>query len=192
MNVFYKFLITAFSLSIFSEGILLPIYAIFVQEVGGDILEASTAMAIFLITEGIITILIHRIKWNKKQQLFLLVLGWAIWTLGIISYLFVSSIAMLFVTQILTAIGNAIADPIFDTELSAHIDKNKKEFEWGFFEGLNSFIQGVAALLGGMIAYYFGFSWLIYTMIGAAGVSFFLIIFYLPLLRKNSQNELSS
>jgi hypothetical protein len=37
---------------------------------------------------------------------------------------------MLFITQILTALGNAIADPIFDEELSNNTDPKNKLFEW--------------------------------------------------------------
>jgi len=41
---------------------------------------------------------------------------------------------MLFLTQILVAMGNAIADPIFDKELADHTDKNNKLFERGLWE----------------------------------------------------------
>lgn len=68
----HKLLIYAYSCSVFAEGILLPIYAIFVQDIGGDILDASGAMAIFLITSGICTILIHRLKWADRNRQLLL------------------------------------------------------------------------------------------------------------------------
>jgi hypothetical protein len=50
--------------------------------------------------------------------------------MGIVLYLAVSSTRMLFVTQILVALGNAVADPIFDKELADHTDQNNKLFEW--------------------------------------------------------------
>jgi hypothetical protein len=36
---------------------------------------------------------------------------------------------MLFITQVFIAMGNAIADPIFDKELADHTDKDNKLFE---------------------------------------------------------------
>jgi len=36
---------------------------------------------------------------------------------------------MLFVTQIFVALGNSIADPIFDEELADNTDKNNKLME---------------------------------------------------------------
>lgn len=192
MNLFYKLLMTAFSFSIFSEGIILPIYAVFVQKIGGDILDASGAMAAFLITQGICTILVHRMKWTKKQRIWLLGIGWLIWTLGIALYLTISSVFMLFLSQMVTALGNAIADPILDEELSLHTDRKLKEFEWGFYEGIQSFMQGIAAIIGGLIATYYGFSILIYTMIISAGISCSIIMGYIVKVQKPQIKHTSS
>jgi Na+/melibiose symporter-like transporter len=132
-NILYRILLLAYTTSSFSEGIILPIYAIFVQRIGGDVLDAGFAMGIFLITDGIFTILIHRLKWNRKQRTMLMIIGWIVWIAGICMYLFISNLEMLFLTQFLTALGNAIANPIFDQELAEHVDKENAEFEWGLY-----------------------------------------------------------
>jgi len=186
-NFLYRLLVLSFTMSCFSEGVIVPIYAIFVQKVGGDILDAGFAMGIFLITEGIFTMLIHRLKWNPKQRINLLVGGWMIWVIGIGSYLLISNIWMLFLSQVLTAIGNAIADPVFDQELSDHTDKDMEEFEWGFFEGSKAFVDGAAAIIGATVAAYFGFRNLIYAMIVAATLSFVLILVYISKLRASKK-----
>lgn len=177
INTLYKILISSYGFSIFSEAVLIPIYAVFVQKVGGDILAASGAMATFLITQGIFTIIIHRIKWKNKT--ILLCGGWVIWVVGIASYLLISNVFMLFITQILTAIGNAIADPVLFEELAEHTDKKAKEFEWGFFSGIEALVNGLAALAGGLIATFYGFTVLIYVMIASATISLFFIIYYI-------------
>ena len=190
LNIFYKILVLAFGASIFAEGILLPIYAIFVQKIGGDILDAGFAMGIFLITEGIFMILIHRKKWDSRQRIFLMVGGWIIWLLGIITYLFISNIWILFISQVLTAMGNAIADPVFDAELSSHIDKDVEEMEWGVFEGSKDLIGGAAAIIGGVIAFRFGFPVLIYFMVGTATISLTMILFYIAKLRSMKPKDI--
>ncbi len=182
-NILYKLLVVAFTASSFSEGVILPIYAVFVQKVGGSILDAGYAMAIFLITDGVFTVLIHRIKWKPKQRLFLMVFGWVIWLVGICTYLFISNILTLFLAQFLTAIGDAVADPVFDQELSNHMDTGIEESEWGFFEGGKSIIDGLAAVVGATIAAYFGFTALIYVMILTATFSLFLILIYIKKLK---------
>jgi hypothetical protein len=184
VNFLYKILISSYSLSTFSEGVILPVYAIFVQKIGGDILNAGQAMGVFLITQGLFTIFIHKFKWTSKQKMFFMVMGWFIWILGIASYLIISSIYMLFITQILTAIGNAIADPIFEEELAHHTDIKREEFEWGIFEGSKDLVSGLAAIAGGIILSAYNFSALIYLMIGTATISFFMILYYVSLNKK--------
>lgn len=177
-NFFYRLLLSSYVLSTFSEGVLLPVYAIFVQKIGGDALSAGTAMGLFLLTQGAFTIFVHKISWTESQRLRLLVIGWFIWTVGIGAYLIVSSVWMLFITQILTAAGNAIADPIFEEELADHTDQSTKEFEWGLFEGSKDMVSGLAALAGGFVVVAYGFPTLIYLMITTATISFVMSLYY--------------
>src|ERR1700739_1359549 len=121
-NYLYRILVSSYAISTFAEGILMPIYAVFVQKIGGDILEASGAIAIFLIFTGLATVAIHRIRWTQRHRRALMVWGWLLWVVGICSYFTVSSTATLFMTQVLVALGNAIADPAFDAELDDNID----------------------------------------------------------------------
>ncbi len=183
-NTFYRVLVSSWAMSSFSEGVILPIYAVFVQHVGGDILDAGWAMGIFLITEGIFTTLVHRRKWSPHMRIVLMILGWAIWLSGICFYFFISSIWTLFVAQVLAAIGNAVADPVFDAELADHTDKNLKEYEWGVWEGSKAFIDGIAAIIGAFIAATFGFRVLIYVMILTATCSFLMILWYVTRIRR--------
>lgn len=183
-NRFYRVLVTSWALSSFAEGVLLPVYAVFVQHIGGDILAAGGAMGVFLITEGIFTTLVHHGRWSAHARIFLMILGWAVWLLGIGYYLFVSNVAALFIAQVLTAIGNAVADPVCDQELADHTDRGLKEYEWGVWEGSKSFIDGVAAILGALVVAYFGFRILIYLMIATATLSFLLILWYVKRMRR--------
>lgn len=183
-NTFYRVLVSSWALSSFSEGVILPIYAIFVQHIGGDILDAGWAMGIFLITEGIFTTLVHRVRWSPRMRIFLMIFGWAIWLSGIGAYLLVSNIWMLFLAQVLAAIGNAVADPVFDAELADHTDMSLKEYEWGLWEGSKAFIDGTAAIIGAFIAYTFGFQILIFVMIATATASFLMILWYVSRMRR--------
>jgi hypothetical protein len=183
-NLFYRTLIASWGLSSFSEGVILPIYAVFVQHVGGDILDAGGAMGVFLITEGLFTALVHRGRWSAQSRITLMIVGWAVWLGGIVFYLFISNIETLFLAQVFTAIGNAVADPVFDAELADHTDQNLKDYEWGLWEGSKSFIDGIAAIIGAFVAAMFGFRALIFLMIFTATASFFLIVWYITRLRR--------
>ena len=181
----YRVLIASYGLSTFAEGIIMPIYAIFVQKIGGDILDASSAIAVFLIVSGVATIFIHRFPWSQKNRSTLLVLGWFVWVLGIAGYFFVSSTATLFLTQILMALGEAMSTPAFDAELDDHIDARMKSYEWGIFGAVQDILSGIAAVVGGLIAVVFGFKILILCMVAAATISFLIILYYLRLRHKH-------
>lgn len=178
INSLYKLLLSAYSVSIFSEWVLLPIYAVFVQKIWWDILDASWAMAVFLISQWIFTIIIQRLKWTYKHHITMMIIGRAIWLVGIALYLAVSSTRMLFITQILVAMGNAIADPIFDKELSDHTDKNNKLFERGLWEGMQDIINGIAAIIWWIIVVALWFKSLILFMILTGTISLIIIIVY--------------
>ena len=107
INSLYRLLLSAYSISMFSEWVLLPIYAVFVQNIGGDVLDASWAMAVFLISQGAFTIIMQRLKRTYKHHITMMIIWWAIWLIGIALYLAVSSTRMLFITQVFIAMGNA-------------------------------------------------------------------------------------
>lgn len=185
-NPLYRILVSSYGLSTFSEGIILPIYAIFVQRIGGDILDASGAIAVFLIVSGVATILIHRLQWSKKHRTRLMVYGWLVWVIGIAGYFVISSTLTLFATQVLIALGNAIANPAFDAELDDHTDEALKSYEWGLFEALQDIFSGIAAIIGGVVALLFGFKTLIFIMVVAASLSFLMILYYVRARNKIS------
>jgi hypothetical protein len=172
----YRILVAAYSLSTFSEGILMPIYAVFVQKIGGGILDAAGAVATFFIVMGIAELFIFRRKFSHTHRLHLMVGGWIVWLVGIATYLFIASVPVLFLAQILTALGNAIADPAFDAELAERADSRIRESEYGTFEASKDIFQGIAALVGGLVVFAFGFHILVILMVLTATVSFMLIL----------------
>jgi hypothetical protein len=178
VNSLYKLLLSAYGISMFSEWVLLPIYAVFVQKIWWDILDASWAMAVFLISQWAFTIIIKRLKWTYKHHVIMMVIWWFIRLMGIALYLAVSSTWMLFVTQVLVALWNAIADPIFDKELADHTDKGNKLFERGLREGMQDIINGLAAIVWWLIAAFFWFQRLIGFMILMGTISLIMILFY--------------
>lgn len=179
----YKRLIFCYSLSCFAEWILLPIYAIYVQQIWWDILDASWAMAIFLITSGLITIFIHKIQWSSKQKSILFI-GWRfIWLLWICMYMIVDSVVLLFITQVVIAIGNAMANPIFDKELEDNSNTNNSTFKRWLYEGSQDIVNGIAAIVWWIIVTTIGFKSLIILMIIIAWLSFVGIVYYHKILR---------
>ncbi len=168
----------------FAAGLFGPIYAIFVQEIGGTILTASIAWSVYTFFIGALMLIFGRMedKFNKRK---LFVVGRVINACGIIGYLFVDSPASLFVVQGILGVAVAIMNPTFEAIFSRGLDVGKESTEWSLWEGsINIFYSG-ASLIGGTIASVFGFKYLFMFMAASSILS---TIVATMLLKKNAWN----
>ena len=174
----YLYLITlAYACATFGSGLLLPIYAFFVQKIGGGIVETSWAIALFSIVMGVTILAIAQTKWSHVYRKECLLVGWFIWLLGLILYCYIRDITMLFIAQILNGLGNALSSPAFDAELSEQASDDLSG-GWGILEGVTSIFSGLAAIIGGYLTSRYGFDTLFAFMIGTSSFSFILILYY--------------
>jgi MFS family permease len=195
----YLYLITlAYACATFGAGLLLPIYAFFVQKIGGGIVETSWAVALFSIVMGITILLIAKTKWSHVYRKECLLVGWFIWLLGLVLYSYISDLTMLFIAQILNGLGTALSSPAYDAEFSEQASDDLTG-GWGIFEGVNSIFSGLAAIIGGYFTSRYGFGALFSIMIATSTFSFILILYYfyeqkgvaLTLQRANERFEFS-
>lgn len=184
-NTSLKLLLAAYSISIFSLGILSPIYAFFVLELGGGILETAYSMALFSIVTGIITILIYKTTWSRIYRKEFLVWGWFLWMVSLLMYCCMTSIVTLCVSQILGALGNAFSASAFDAEYSESASKNLA-FGWALFEGFTSITSGIAMLFAGLLASYYGLQFLMLCVGIFATLSFAIIYYYSYIYKKST------
>ena len=170
MHKVLKILILSSIFYNFAAGLFGPIYAIFVQQIGGTILTASTAWAIYTFFIGILLLVFGRIedKLNKRK---IFIIGRAINTLGIIGYLFVDSPIQLFFVQGILGIAVALSNPTFEAIFSKSLSKGKESTEWSTWEGSINIMYAIAALIGGTIATVFGFKILFVFMAFASALS---------------------
>lgn len=167
----------AYAFSTFASGILMPIYAFFVQKIGGGILETSWAIALYSMLCGIGTIILYKTPWSRQYPKQFLWIGWLLWLLSMVMYLVMQNLVVLYLSQILNGIGDAMCEPIFDAEFSQEASTNLAE-GWALFNGATSIFSGIASFIGGFIAAWYGFDVLLYCVISIATLSFFLILYY--------------
>ena len=143
-----------------------PIYALFVEDIGGDLMDASIAGSIFALVAGITTLVSGRYSDKMRENELIVVLGYVIMGIGFLSYAWVASIVMLFVVQAIVGLGEAIYAPAFDAVYSKHLDGRKSGAQWGAWEAMNYFTTAVGAVVGGGIVTLFGFQVLFVVMAG--------------------------
>jgi MFS family permease len=164
MNKFSKVLMTASLIWYFGEGMLGPLFAIFAESIGGDVLEITWAWAIYLFVTGIFMIFIGRLsdKYVSKEKL--MITGYALNTIFTFGYLFVSSPWHLFIVQAGLGIAWSLGTPTWDALYARHEDKKHDGSAWGFADGLPAIITGLAIVIGGLIVTYLSFKTLFIVM----------------------------
>jgi len=159
-----KFLLAADGFVLFAFGLLAPIYAIFVEEIGGDILDAGFTYAIYLFVLGILIFFISRWENHQKFKGKLLVFSYFLFAIASIGYLLVSNKIHLFIVQGILGVAEAFNSPVYDGLYSKFLDKGKFVSEWGLYASMRSILTAIAAVGGGVIAAYFGFKYLFLIM----------------------------
>ena len=163
-------------------GLFGPIYAIFVERIGGDLLTAGTAYSAFALAAGIIIFFISKWEDKVKHQEKLIICGYALACLGYLGYLFVRNPIHLFIVQITFGAATAIGASAYDGLYSRHLDKGKFISGWGAWESMNWITLAISASLGGFIANTFGFRTLFMIMFI---LSLLALIASFSLLKKN-------
>lgn len=159
-----KVLLLASAFITLSAGMLGPIYALFVESIGGDILDASFAYFAYMLSAGIVVFIIS--KWENRvlHKEKLIFWGYVLNSIGMASYLFVYNQTTLLLTQGILGISLAIISPAFDSLYAHYTTKKEEASDWGSWEAMGYIVTALAALTGGLIADFLGFQMLFLIM----------------------------
>lgn len=163
MNI-RRALLLSDALYLISGALLGPFYAIFVREIGGDLIEAGGAFALFMLTAGVVVFLLARWEDKSRHPKKFIIAGYAIGAIGTAGYLFVNSSLSLFIVQIILGLSVALKDPAYDA-LFSKSGKRHLALAWGEWEAMDYFALGIGAFSGAFIAQNLGFQTLFKVML---------------------------
>lgn len=163
-NKALRILLSTNAMILMAGAMLGPIYALFVENVGGDLMDASIAGGIFALVAGLTTLVSGKYSDKIKENELVIVFGYLIMGIGFSMYFWVNSIIFLFIVQAIIGLGEAIYAPAFDAVYSKHIDGNKSGTQWGAWESMNYFTTATGAIVGGGLVTLFGFQTLFVIM----------------------------
>jgi MFS family permease len=152
-----RILLASILLYYLAGGFFGPLYAVFVEDIGGDLFTAGSAYALFSITSGVMLLLISRWEDHVKHQEKLFVLSNVFACAGFFGYLVVTTPWEMFLVQVIFGIEFAVGAPAFDSLYSRSLDRGRYASEWGTFESTRMAVIGVAAVAGGAMADMYGF-----------------------------------
>lgn len=187
-NKAIRVLVITNALILLSAGMVAPIYAIFVEKVGGDIMEAGIAGTIFALVAGITTLFSGKISDKSQYKNKIIALGYMIMAVGFFLYIFVDSVWFLFLVQALIGLGEAFYSPAFDALFSENICKTKESRQWSLWEATYYFSIAIGAFLGAWLASTFGFE-ILFGAMGLISIVSALYLYFTPASRLKGYNS---
>jgi len=159
-----KILLIGSNIWYLGEGMLGPLFAVFAERIGGDILSISWAWAVYLIITGFFYIIVGKISDEKVNKEKLMIAGYGLNAFFTFCYLTVSSPIHLFFVTAGLGVSTALASPTWSSLYSKYEDKEKSGYIWGLAGGWAQIVAGLAVIIGGLIINYFSFTTLFITM----------------------------
>ena len=160
-------------------NLLAPIYAIYITEIGGTLLEAGATIGIYAILRGILFIGVGRIKERAISRKAMIGGGYVVFAIGYSLYIFAKEPLHIFAIQALLAIGEVIVTPSWSAVIATSLEQGKERRIYADFYGYRSLFEGLAAFAGGYVVMQFSFTFLFELMTGfallAAIVSLFIV-----------------
>lgn len=169
MNRSLKFLLISNAVFVFAGSLFVPLYAIFVVELGGGIELAGSLVALEFTVAWLASLAIVRLRDRQGLSIMLLKVSFFMRSLVWLILGFWPSIYTLIVVQIIHGMTQAIGSPAFNSLVSEHLDNKQHIREWGTWELIKSPITATASIFGGFIASQFGFE-LLFVIMGLIGL----------------------
>lgn len=114
LNKILSVLLITNALILIAGAMLGPIYALFVEDIGGSLLDASYAGMVYAIVAGIVVMISDRYADKLKHPEYVIAAGF-------LYYFFVDSIFELLIAQAAIGLGEAICSPVYDAIYSKHL-----------------------------------------------------------------------
>lgn len=194
MNRILKFLMISDVLILTGFGLINPILAIFFKEnlVGGTILTAGIAGAIFLLVKSVVQLPFSKKvdRFSSKKKLKWLIIGSIIISSIPFIYLFVNNIYFLFLVQGIYGFGSGLAYPTWLGLWTTHLDKNKESFEWSLYSTITGLGVAITAAIGAAIAEFAGFEFT-FIFVGIISLIGCFILFNASKNKTNNLNDLN-
>jgi MFS family permease len=179
LNRSLRAMLVVSALYMFAFGMFSPLYAIFVEKVGGNVAVASNAWAVFMLVAGLMTFITGR--WENDSRQTVIGLAWSQFIVGAayLIYYLADGVAWLYVAQVLLGLGASFFWPAFHSLYGKHVDKRNQAKQWSIYDALAYLLPAGAAVLGGWLVDNYGFG-LMFLVMAAMSLLCGIYILFLP------------
>lgn len=138
-------------------NLFLPVYAVFIGDIGGTLFDAGLAMGIFAVLRGVLYLLFRHLEERVFSKKAMIAIGYTLYFVSYVLYIFASEPAHIFYIQALLALGEVTVTPSWSAVIATSLTRGKERQIYSNFFGYRSLFEGIAAVMGGFFAMRFGF-----------------------------------
>lgn len=164
MNRYLKTLLVSNTLFVFAGNLFVPVYAIFVYQIGGGAVLAGLLYGVHFGSNFLADFLVVRTVDRKLNVENILQANYWIRGFCWLALGFYPSLVVLFLVQIIIGVCEAFGSPAFNSLVSDHLDRQRHIREWGYWEILKNPAIALAAVTSGLVVSRFGFPALFFLM----------------------------
>ena len=141
-------------------GLIQPILAIYVNQdiVGGSVLTAGIASAIFMFTKSLVQLPFSKYLDTHGRKAKWLIFGTLLMALVPLIYLTSRSIYQVFLAELIYGIGSGLAYPTWLGLWSVNLEKGKESFQWSLYSTSTGIGMAATGAAGAAIADLTGFT----------------------------------
>lgn len=159
----FKILLLVFLLSQVAFYSFAPLYALYATDLGLTASKIGFIWSGYSLLTAFLILLIGQLE-NKKKKGKMISIGYFVYALGSISFLYVNDDFMLMVALAINALAAGITFPAYKTMFARRESKGRESEQWAWLDASNMFAASIGAGLGGLIIGYLGFNGLFITM----------------------------
>ena len=137
-------------------GLYAPLYAAFVEKVGGDLIDAGYAWSAFAFASAFVTYIAGDMaeRYSRKS---IVAFGFFLASIGIMLFFFATSPLYIAAGEILIGVGWAVTNPAWDAIFSLHLNRERPGKTWSYYYMGTYIAQGLGSVVSGIFATLFGF-----------------------------------
>jgi MFS family permease len=133
-------------------GLLGPLFAVFAQQVGGDVLSITWVWGVYMLSMGFFVVVIGKVTDRIRNKARLVLAGYILNALCTFAYLWVDSPSDLFVVQLGLGLAIALSAPGWNALYDRYSGDGRRDgWVWGLSSGYEKMATGVGVIAGGYI-----------------------------------------
>ena len=174
-----KILLLADALILIAWAMLAPIYAIYVQKVWWDLMDASIASGLFALTAWVVTLFSGSYTDKIKNKSIVIIVWYILTWIAFLLYTVANSVVVLFMIQVLIWLWEAISSPAFNALYWNSLKEEYMWFWWWLREFSNQITVAIWAFIWGMLVslLWFNIVFILMSMLSFSSAIFLFFVY---------------